>query len=629
MRAQATVREMERIDVLASLVWKMAEVEQGLALEQSHWWRFTPEHANDSAEARQEARVLENTAITKTDAALASYDQFLVSIDNRSLGEQLENALEEIKNGRSKIPVLREQVLNNIKPQAVVDFSVADQYVDLRAAYNKALPLLIDQTSNTAIARKLLVLSKVTFARKKIVVAAGNILWTVQTYEKDKHLTAQPNSLLITEGIEVGEAAFAEIPAIAEGIARQKFLTIYQQSKWREGVEYARKTAICLMTQTPPTPLTKEADWLPYFSLWESEVGDYLGWLREDFTATCAAVRTSATRQRDMNASMIIIFMIGLVLVSKRMAGSIARPLNETAAKLSEGAATFAIEADNMASAATSLSGGASQQAASLEETSSSLEELTSMTKTNAQTASLAVAASHAAAKTAREGKQFIAALSTTVGEVEKSGSAISMVLKTIDEIAFQTNILALNAAIEAARAGEAGAGFAVVAEEVRTLAQRSAQAAKESAVLLAGSGSSGAGHTRGVVEGLGKIREGAALVAAQFEAIVAKIAETDSQAGQIASASNEQVNGLSVLTRAVHDIDAVTQGNAASSRSVADTADMLKAKADEMQEAAQALQNLIQAKPRGKKIRTNPGWSRDEKDRQRREHSVRVDRSA
>jgi methyl-accepting chemotaxis protein len=116
---------------------------------------------------------------------------------------------------------------------------------------------------------------------------------------------------------------------------------------------------------------------------------------------------------------------------------------------------------------------------------------------------------------------------------------------------------------------------------------------------LLAG-GSSASGARQGVVEGLGKIREDAARVAAQFEAIVAKIAQTDAQAGQIATASNEQARGLASITRAVHDIDSVTQDNAASSRNVADTADLLKAKAEEMKQAATVLQHLIGAKSAG-----------------------------
>ncbi len=597
VRAQRTVREMERLDTLSSLVWKMAEVEQGLELEQRNWWRFTTDHKNDSPEAKQEARALEDTARAKTEAALAEYDKFLAGIDVSTLGQPLNAALDVIKDGRGAIPGLREKMDANYTydPKADKGVMLPDQYVAIRAEFTAALPLLIDQTTNATIARKLLVLSKVTQARKKIEVAGGNITWGIQIYARDQKLLDQHDSLLIKSGIEVGEASFAEIAAISEGEAREKFLAIYQQPNWHAGIEYARKFAACIMAQTPPTPIMNETEWVnSYFNIWEIQLGDFLVWLRDDFINTSTEIHARATRQRNVCAGAILAGVLGMLLISQRTSRSIAKPLHKTASKLADGAATFSDEAEKMASASSALSDGANRQASSLEETSASIEELAATTRTNAETASLAVEASHAAIRTAEEGKQFIAALSTTVAAVEKSGSAISGILKTIDEIAFQTNILALNAAIEAARAGEAGAGFAVVAEEVRTLAKRSADAAKETTALLAGGGSEGSGTHRGVVEGLGKIREDAARVAAQFETIVAKITETDNQAGQIAKASNEQARGIAVITSAVHDIDSVTQANAASSRNVADTADLLKAKAEEMKRAAAILQHLI-----------------------------------
>ena len=133
-----------------------------------------------------------------------------------------------------------------------------------------------------------------------------------------------------------------------------------------------------------------------------------------------------------------------------------------------------------VSTSAQTLSQGATEQAASLEETSASMEEMASMTRQNAENSATAATLMGEVDTRVRESNQSLAELVTSMGSIQESSQRVAKIIKTIDEIAFQTNILALNAAVEAARAGEAGAGFAVVADEVRSLAQRSAQAARD-----------------------------------------------------------------------------------------------------------------------------------------------------
>ena len=138
-----------------------------------------------------------------------------------------------------------------------------------------------------------------------------------------------------------------------------------------------------------------------------------------------------------------------------------------------------------MASSSQSLAEGASEQAASLEETSASLEEMAGLTRKSAEGALIAKELLMQTCVSGDAGSEAMQRMNTAMSEIKAASDGIGRIIKTIDEIAFQTNILALNAAVEAARAGEAGMGFAVVADEVRNLAQRSAQAARETATRI------------------------------------------------------------------------------------------------------------------------------------------------
>jgi methyl-accepting chemotaxis protein len=259
------------------------------------------------------------------------------------------------------------------------------------------------------------------------------------------------------------------------------------------------------------------------------------------------------------------------------------RMLNEVADQLGAGAEQTAAAAGQVSSASQSLAQGASEQAASLEETSASLEEITSMTKRNADSAEMAKALASETRLAADQGVVDMADMARAMDAIKSSSDNIAKIIKTIDEIAFQTNILALNAAVEAARAGEAGLGFAVVAEEVRGLAQRSAHAARE---------------TSGKIEdSIAKSDHGVVLsakVVGRLQQIVEKAHKVDGLVAEIAQSSKEQSQGIGQINGAVTQMDAVTQRVAANAEETAGASEELSSQAETLKGIVGELLSLV-----------------------------------
>jgi methyl-accepting chemotaxis protein len=301
-----------------------------------------------------------------------------------------------------------------------------------------------------------------------------------------------------------------------------------------------------------------------------------------------SAKDTGVESQKAASAAIWIISITAVsalvlaLLISFLYVRGILRVLTSVTTSLSMGAEQTSSAAGQVASSSQSLAEGSSEQAASLEETSASLEEMSGMTKRNSENAQKAKELAGIARQEADTGVSDMSAMSTAMNEIKASSDDIAKIIKTIDEIAFQTNILALNAAVEAARAGEAGAGFAVVADEVRNLAQRAAQAAKE---------------TAGKIEGaITKTAQGvniSAKVATSLEQIAKRIREVDNLVVEIATASVEQNQGIQQVTTAVAQMDQVTQTTAASAEESASASEELNAQAHALKEAVSELLKL------------------------------------
>ncbi len=320
-------------------------------------------------------------------------------------------------------------------------------------------------------------------------------------------------------------------------------------------------------------PVTK----LTYFKVfknwkWVLCTGIYLDDIEQAVDQKNSALMTAMNVHIQFMTGIVLLVLVCIMVlgvrITRRLSGTIYRIIQG----LNEGAGQVASAAGEVSSASQILAEGASEQAAAIEETSSSLEEMASMTRRNAGNAGQADSLMKQTTQVVNKANMSMSRLTASMREISIASEETSEIIKTIDEIAFQTSLLSLNAAVEAARAGEAGAGFAVVADEVRHLAMRAADAAGNTTTLI-----------EGIVE---KISAGTALVKTAndaFHEVAASTEKASELVGEIAAASNEQSQGIEQVNLVVTEMDKITQQNAATAEESASASEELTAQAEEL----------------------------------------------
>jgi methyl-accepting chemotaxis protein len=307
--------------------------------------------------------------------------------------------------------------------------------------------------------------------------------------------------------------------------------------------------------------------------------------LEDTTVATTQATKVAAFSSKVALVGAILGVAFGIIL-GAIITCSLGKFLRQLALSLNESSSQVADAAGQMSASSQSLADGASEQASALEETSASLEEMAGMTKRNTERARKANEIAKQASAVAEKGVGDMQTMASAMVAIKVSSDDIAKIIKTIDEIAFQTNILALNAAVEAARAGEAGLGFAVVADEVRNLAHRSAQAAKETATKIEGS-----------IIKTGQGVEISTKMAQVLNEIVSKVRQVDELVNEVATASGKQAQDITQINSAVGQMDKVTQSNAAAAEESASAAEELNSQAGAMKQTVTELLQLVGGK--------------------------------
>ncbi len=348
------------------------------------------------------------------------------------------------------------------------------------------------------------------------------------------------------------------------------------------------------------------------FSATRKSIDDLSGVIEEKLPQMQKAVdgKVSAAEQRNKQAQSgmrrsVWIFLIlslavavAVVIPVSTTARRIVRVMKGTMNDLDAASQQVRAASSELANASTQLAQGASEQAASLEETMSSLDELSSMTKLNSESAGKASQGVKTSLDASNRGRAAMNGMLQTMQKIKESSDQTAQIVKTIEDIAFQTNILALNAAVEAARAGEAGAGFAVVAQEVRSLAQRSAEAAKASAAKVA----EAQRHTADGVRATGELHE-------ILDQVNKSVDGVSSMVNQVAESSREQTTGIERIANAARQVETLGQSTAANAEETASASEELASQSEVLGGVVRDLSSFVEGKKEpGTRIAVAPG---------------------
>ncbi|HEY8967246.1 MAG TPA: methyl-accepting chemotaxis protein, partial [Candidatus Methylacidiphilales bacterium] len=415
------------------------------------------------------------------------------------------------------------------------------------------------------------------------------------------------NSAGATERYKAYEATLADDTSKAEYATITDFRKRYIETR-------ARVMALNQNGDKPGARALFEGELAPLLDAYVGAVQKLSGSIQAQTLAFAETIRAQTLFSQQLMIAASALTLVLAVLVSWLIIRSTNATLRRVASDLTAGSEELTSVAECLSTASQSLADGTSHQAASIQETSASLEQLSALGKQNKDRSLSASGSAERTRQAVDTGLGDLTAMTAALRDVgstshememameamRASSNDIGKIIKTIDEIAFQTNILALNAAVEAARAGEHGTGFAVVAEEVRALAQRSAEAAKSTSALIESTiqrSHAGAQVSEKVASTVGSLLDKSSLVEKRLREIANLVQDVNGLSNAVSLATAEQTSGIGQISTAVHDIDSVTQRNAATSEETAAAAEELSAQATTLRGNVMSLMALIDSR--------------------------------
>ena len=578
LRAHSEVRALRNFDKVARLLVLFSQLSDAITDETSGTWNAWNEaKENRSGPGLEKYR----NAIAHTDAVITEIDAITASIALGEFSPEFGKMVDQTRDFRQRLEPLRGKVVGPNRVEA--NWATTQEYkVEVDRLMN-LIPALSSETTNGELLRRMVVADSLVRLKLAYTLEAGALYYLIE------------RNTFNDEG-RANSAKFAE-KVRSQVLSIRTFGTPAMQAEFRQQVDnehWARFTATSEAYSTAGMMVDGKSSSTLHID------AEALRRLRDDLDAldkgvnaaiafACAEITAFTTGQiRATEWMRLRALGLGLSCITAcaAMAWWFARRINRTVAEVSrtltEASKCTLDYAEAFSRASQELANGGAEQAAAVEEISASMTEMQGAAKTSLQDVETTLGLGREANVSAGDGSAGMQRLREAMDEMQSSSVEISKVAKTIEEIAFQTNILALNAAIEAARAGEAGVGFAVVAEEVRNLAKKSADSANSTRTMIEraiAQIATGHGLSAEVDQRLNTIRD----QTGKFQSVL----------GEVANDARRQTQTIEQISAAVSRIDSVTQTNAAGAEQSAGTAQELQQQALKMLQATERLAEL------------------------------------